>query len=126
MINIEGANKYFAIGNHAHANVWNRFTNSNREGAVSSAIKVLSRALRRPLNMNELEYKQGDYRREEYAVYEQALHMLKNGKVSDASTGDAMSILTGTNDVAQVTESPLFAPEALRWLGCGSSAILRG
>lgn len=130
-IDVTGANAYFRIGNHVKANVWNRFEPSHREGAVTAAIRLFSRELRRPINTAEPEYAEGDRIREEYAIYEQALWMLEDTPIADASGGDAAAILRGKVDGLTAEQAynharGMFSPEALRWFGWGGHTTVRG
>jgi hypothetical protein len=90
---------------------------------------VLTRALGRPLNDAEAAYSEGDRTRDEYAVYEQALWMLENGQIADATGNDPVPILAGRQDTADGSGGnsfSLFASEALRWLGWTGAAAIRG
>lgn len=126
-ISIEGAQAYFGATTHHQAAVWAGFGLGHRRGAVATARRILTRGLRRALRDDEPPYQEGDYLRDEYAVYEQALWLLINGQVADATGNDPVPILTGKADAAD-TEGPvaLYAPEALRWLGVTSAAVIRG
>ena len=129
-IDYDGAQKYFAAKHHHKAAVWSGFNVNTRTGALMSARRILSRGLSRPLNEDEKPYTEGDRIREEYAVYEQALWMLESGQIADATGNDPVAVLTGRPDAAdnsdRVGAAALFAPEALRWLGGASGAVIRG
>ena len=97
-------------------------------GAIASARRVLTRGLVRALVDDEEPYREGDRLRDEYAVYEQALYMLENGQVADASGNDPVPVLTGRPEpsVARTAGAGIYAPEALRWLGVVTAAVIRG
>jgi len=129
MINYKNAQIYFASGSHHKAAVWSGFNQKTREGAIAAARRVLARGLGRALNDDEPEYKEGDRIREEYAVYEQALWMMENGQVANATGSDQVPVLTGKVDAADPsTRNPYaaFAPEALRWFAGAGASIIRG
>ena len=129
MINHDGAQNYFASANHHKAAVWSKFNVKTRQGAIASARRVMARGLGRSLDDDEPPYKEGDRIREEYAVYEQALWMMENGQVADATGNDPVPVLTGRADVADaISRTPYtaFAPEALRWLGGSGASVVRG
>jgi len=129
MINFKNAQVYFASGSHHKAAVWSGFNPKTREGAIAAARRVIARGLGRALNDDERDYKEGDRIREEYAIYEQALWMMENGQVANATGSDPVPVLTGKAEAADTSaRSPYgaFAPEALRWLGAASAAVVRG
>lgn len=128
MISFDNAQVYFRGGNHHKSSVWAGFGQTHRLGAVATAKRVLSRALGRAMQEDEPPYKAGDRRRDEYAVYEQALWMLEHGQIANAMGADPVPILTGQADVAGGADGPvaLWAPEALRWLGWTGAAVIRG
>jgi hypothetical protein len=129
MIDYDNAQIYFGAANHHKAAGWAAFGSGHRVGAIAAARRVLTRALGRPLNDAEAAYSEGDQRRDEYAAYEQALWMLENGQVADATGNDPVPILAGRQDTADGSGGnsfSLFASEALRWLGWTGAAAIRG
>lgn len=128
MIDFDGAQIYFGGGNHYKAAIWSGFSATHRRGAIASARRVLTRALGRKLKDNELPYKEGDRLRDEYAIYEQALWMLEHGQIADATGNDPVPVLTGAPEpnVMRTAGAGLYAPEALRWLGVATAAVIRG
>jgi hypothetical protein len=126
-INLAGAQTYFGASNHHKAAVWSAFAQGHRTGAVAAARRTLSRGLGRAMSDSEDAYAEGDRTRDEYAVYEQALWMLENGQVADATGNDPVPVLTGKADAAETKPGAgLYAPEALRWLGITVAAVIRG
>ena len=83
---------------------------------------------------DEPEYREGDRTRDEFAVYEQALHLLVNSKWPNAQVGAPYPVAMLSNDAATANTSgtalpggyTLYAPEALRWLGMTGGAAIRG
>lgn len=131
-INLAGAQTYFSSSNHHKAAIWSGFAQAHRTGSIAAARRILARALGRAMDDDEAAYAEGDRTRDEYAVYEQALWMLENGQVADATGNDPVPVLTGRAESAGVTDRAgerrygAFAPEALRWLGWTGAAVIRG
>jgi hypothetical protein len=129
MINLTGAQTYFGAASHHKAAVWAAFGQGHRTGAIAAARRTLSRSLGRALDDAESAYVEGDRTRDEYAVYEQALWMMENGQVADATGNDPVPVLTGKADAADGPADRrygAFAPEALRGLGWTGAATIRG
>lgn len=128
-INIDNANKYFAIGNHINANLWLKFSYENRCGAITSAKRYLEGMLRRVLKtydtfeFNPIE----NPIREDFACYEQALWMLLATPYGDANNGDAISILQGQNDTQAEDgkKRDELAPECAKLFGCVRGVLVR-
>jgi len=116
-INLIGANKYFKV--HAKSKIWKEFSEEQKTGGIENAKQHLSRELRRAMKEDEPPYEYGDERRDEYAVYEQALFILTQIGIVDGSTESVQS-LAPTADEPEVRVSKThgkWSPEALRWLG---------
>lgn len=124
MIDLNGADDYFSASQHVSAAVWAAFTTAQRAAAVASARRVLSRALNRAMSDVEAAYAEGDRYRDDLAVYEQALHMLLNGMITDSDSGSPYPIAVKHDDDGK--PAPYYAPEALRWLGWTGAAVVRG
>ena len=131
-ISLEKADEYFSPGNHSQAELWRKFTAQHRAGAIAEAKRELERDLARTLAEPVYTPVRPLMRRDDYAVYEQALWLLLSTPVGDASQGDAIAVLTGglqseggaaKNDGAHPRER--FSPEALRWLGWGGVVTVR-
>lgn len=74
MICLQNANGYFkgrTIGDS-----WDEYSGPQKEMAIQEARRDLSRALGRPMRDDEPPYQEGDTKRDEYAVYEQAAYTL--------------------------------------------------
>lgn len=122
-INIDNANAYFAPGNHVQAQVWLKYSGSNREGAVASAKRLLEWKLGRALD----EETETLGRREDYAAFEQALWLLKKSAWGDGRNGDAVGVLQGRASPAAAPQEDVsaeFSPEALRWLGVSGAQVV--
>lgn len=124
MIDIDGAEAYFA--GHPRGAVWAAFPGESREAAVAHARRVLSRGLNRKLDDALDAYEEGDRYRDDYAVYEQALHMLSTGRVGDANAGAPYPVAMQPAGDGPTNPPDLYAPEALRWLGWTGAAVIRG
>lgn len=123
-INLENADAYFAPGNHSQAQVWLKYGEKNREGALELAKRTLAREIGRELD----EEKETVTVREDYAAFEQALWLLKKSAFSDSRNGDSLAVLKGHKDGAQAGEperglAARVAPEALLWLGVQGSEV---
>jgi hypothetical protein len=124
MINITQADAYFK--NHARADHWAQFSASQRAGAIQQAMRDFARELRRPMKEDEPPYVPGDDKRDEYAVYEQALHALLQMGQGKAK-GPSLPSLHGNDGEREMPPAGKWAQEALRWLGCRTGAVtLRG
>ncbi len=129
MINKANADLYFS--EHVKSPVWMGFTDELREAAILSARRLLSRDLKRALDDNEPEYEEGDYFRDEYAIYEQAIYMLENNRVvslnQESSPYPIAEAPHGPQQDSLPTKKPfIYAEEALRWLGVNGAAVVRG
>lgn len=121
------ANAYFAPGNHDKADLWLRFDETRRAGAIATARRMFELELGR--KMRETETDESRWR-DDFAVYEQALWLLLGGPVGDGR-GDVVSILQGAAPAGQNAgggQSPRgrdrWSLDALRWLGnVGASCV---
>lgn len=111
MIDINGAERYFAQGNHVESAAWAAFPPSARRGAVIQARRLLERALGRALKDDEADFNPGDTARDEFAVYEQALYILSHSRIYDA--GSQAPYPTALNQVSDGIGG--ISREALRW-----------
>ena len=73
-INVQGASEYFR--NTTFSAKWAEYSTEQRAAAVAQAKRELSKALGRAMREDEPPYADGDTKRDEYAVYEQALYSL--------------------------------------------------
>ena len=124
MINLDGADAYFSGTNHVSAAIWAAHTENQRTAAVASARRVLARALARQMSDTEAAYAEGDRYRDDLAVYEQGLHMLVTGMITDSDSGSPYPIAVKQDATGK--PAPYYAPEALRWLGWTGAAVVRG
>ena len=74
MICLQNANAY--LKSRTLWEAWNEYSGEQKEAALTQARRDLSRALGRPMNDDEPPYQEGDTKRDEYAVYEQAAYTL--------------------------------------------------
>lgn len=121
MIDITNANEYFAAGKHSQSAAWSAFTQPQREAALLHARRLIARELGRALVDTEAAYVEGDVARDEYAVYEQSLFMLRNMPVSNGQ--GTLPAWVGT-EVEADTEAQrarnrnpsAISPEARKWM----------
>jgi len=117
MISVGNANAYFK-GRTLCKN-WNEYSGEQKEAAITQARRDLARALRRPIRDDEPPYQEGETKRDEYAVYEQARYTLLRD-VAPEGSGDAVPSLDG--DEVKVKNTSLaigngkWSVEALSWL----------
>ena len=116
-IDAKGAGNYFKTTTFSQ--VWGEYSTEQRTAAIEQAKRELSKALRRPMDEDEPPYVAGDTRRDEYAVYEQALYTL----VRDAQpTGGGAAIPSLDSDDRQPVAYTLregfgnWSKRALAWL----------
>lgn len=123
-IDITGAGTYFA--GHSKAPLWSQYSHTQKAGAIEQAKRELSRELGRKIKEDEPPYTFGDPRRDEYAVYEQAIHLL--GQAGKASTGSgAVPTLKGGSEIPERQSRAKFSEDCLRWLGIRIGvAMIRG
>jgi len=130
MIDYTGAQAYFAMGNHPKAAIWSAFTPpERRKGAIAAARRVIARHLGHPLDDNEPPYQEGDDRRMDFAVYEQALWMLEGDQIADATGNDPVPVMMGRASAAdQRFRFPFveFSPMTMRWLNGLPTVTTRG
>ena len=122
-IDIRGAGEYFR--GHAKSTLWPQYGAEQQAGAVAQAKRDLSRELGRPMDEDEPPYRNGERKRDEYAVYEQALHALEQVGVGNGGGSDVPA-LTGGGDAEQggaAKSAAKFSPEAKRWLGMRAGVL---
>lgn len=131
MINRASIDTYFE--DHTMGAAWTSYPEEARDSAIAHARKVLARALGRAMNDNEPAYVEGNTYREEYAVAEQALFLLMNGRVTSPTSVSPYPVGMPDqvpNPQNAVDEKPrnkqLYADEALRWLGGSGVAVVKG
>ena len=74
MICLQNANAY--LKSRTLWDAWDEYSGDQKEMAITQARRDLSRALGRPMSDDEPPYQEGDTKRDEYAVYEQAVYTL--------------------------------------------------
>lgn len=125
-IDLEGADAYFSIDNHVNGPVWLRFRPERREGAIAQARRMFEQDLGRPMRETGAE---GDARRDDLAVYEQALWLLLGAPYGDGQSGDAVAVLQGTAKEEEARKTaprrPRWSEDALRWLGWTGQVMAR-
>lgn len=116
MINTENANAYFMA--HTYSRQWQDYSHEQREAAILQARRELSRALGRQLRDNEAPYVEGARKRDEFAVYEQAIYTLLRTAQPEGKRA-IIQPLESAESVEKLKASPAgkFSMEALAWLG---------
>ncbi len=126
MINVANANAYFA--GRTIGKFWAEYSGEQKEAAIAQARRDLARAVGRPMRDDEPPYAEGDKKRDEYAVYEQAAYTLLRD-VNPEGTGEALPSLNG--DETRQKNSTLavggskWSIEALSWLCDKLSLVTR-
>jgi len=117
-IDLMGSNTYF--GTHSKFKVWNggEYSKEQKDGAIDQAKRDLSREFGRPMREDEPPYRYGDRARDEFAVYEQALHILRLGGVAFGKSS-AVPPLDAGETVPELAGNEMISPAAMRWLGQG-------
>ena len=121
MIDVNGADAYFSTRTMGAA--WLEFSATQRKCAIEQAKRDISRALRRPMNEGEPQYRPGDAVRDEYAVYEQALFTLLRDVNPNGCGSDIPSIEPDEKRQHSYTLQSgrgKWSEEALAWLGVSS------
>lgn len=126
MICLQNANAYFK--GRTVGDSWNEYSGPQKEMAIQEARRDLSRALGRPMRDDEEPYQEGDTKRDEYAVYEQAVYTLlrstlpKGGGSAtpslepDETKGKGMTLTEGYGK---------WSKEALSWLADKMTVVTR-
>lgn len=126
MISLQNANAYFKSRTLCEA--WNEYSGEQKEMAILQARRDLSRALGRPMNDDEPPYQEGDTKRDEYAVYEQAAYtLLRNAlpKGGGSSTPSLTPDETKPKGQTLSTGGGKWSMEALAWLADKLSVVTR-
>lgn len=117
MINVQNANSYFA--GRTVGRFWAEYSGAQKEAALSQARRELSRAIGRPMRDDEPPYQEGERKRDEYAVYEQALYSLLRDTMPEG-TGEALPSLNGDETRSKLSSMAVgggkWSIEALAWL----------
>jgi hypothetical protein len=73
-INVQGASAYFRTTTFDAK--WMEYSTEQRSAAIAQAKRELAKAIGRPMREDEPPYREGDAKRDEFAVYEQAFYTL--------------------------------------------------
>lgn len=116
MICTQNANAYFS--GHTLARAWDEYSGEQKDAAILRARRELARELGRPMRDDEPPYREGEQRRDEYAVYEQAAYLLlrdvhPEGGVAAQPVLDA----EGAGTLVPKDFAGKWSRDALRWLG---------
>lgn len=117
MISLTNANAYFE--SRTVGKFWDEYSGEQKEMAIAQARRDLARAIGRPMKDDESPYIEGERRRDEYAVYEQALYTLLRDANPEGG-GSAVPSLNG-DEVRQKNATLAvgggkWSIEALSWL----------
>lgn len=117
MICVQNANSYFK--GRTLASVWDSYSGEQKEAAIAQARRDLARALRRPMKDDEPPYEEGQTKRDEYAVYEQAIYSLQRDTQPEG-IGAAVPSLTPDEEKPKLMGAAVgggkWSIEALTWL----------
>lgn len=126
MINLANANAYFE--GRTVGKFWKEYSGEQKEAAITQARRDLARAIGRPMRDDEPPYEEGQKRRDEYAVYEQALYSLLRDTMPEG-TGEALPSLNGDETRSKLTSMAVgggkWSIEALAWLCDKLSVVTR-
>lgn len=125
-ITLEACGQYFAKGNHPASDAWAALSPSERQAAFAYAQRMLERIKGEALEEPEAETNYDV--REDLALFEQALWSGQHNPArrNAEKTGQAYDLTKPDGSPAQTESMEDIAPEAMRWLGWNSSAIMRG
>ena len=125
-ITLQNANAYFK--SRTTGDLWEEYSGEQKQAAIQEARRDLSRALRRPIRDDESPYREGDSKRDEYAVYEQALFSLLK-YAEPRGTGTAIPSLNGDETRPKTTRISVggdkWSMDALAWLADKMSVVTR-
>lgn len=117
MISVQNANAYFE--GRTIGKFWEEYSGEQKESAIAQARRDLARAIGRPMKDDEPPYVEGERRRDEYAVYEQALYTLLRDANPEGG-GSAVPSLNGDEVRQKNTTLAVgggkWSIEALSWL----------
>lgn len=126
MICVQNANSYFA--GRTVGKFWAEYSGAQKETAITQARRDLARAIGRAMKDDEEPYNEGDKRRDEYAVYEQALYTLLRD-VEPNGTGEALPSLNADETKSKLSRMSVgggkWSIEALSWLCDKLSVVTR-
>lgn len=130
MIDVTQADSYFRANNHTQAAQWGAYGHDARTGAIEEAKRILARALRRPMNEGLAPFRMGDTRRDDYAVFEQALFLLRSsptGIMGGASPyPPSVPVPESEDQEPERTYAGGVCKAALIWLGIPAVISVRG
>jgi hypothetical protein len=132
-IDLTTATAYFADDNHAEHLIWTGFADPDtdaQEAAIAQAKRDIALFTKKDPDENEPSdvTDPTEFPRFDYAVYEQAIWILKNSfQVADGSQGTTKFIAgRSQEDEARERQADWISPVALRWLFRGRIMITRG
>lgn len=125
-ITVQNANAYFK--GHALGQSWNEYSGDQKDMAIQQARRDLSRALGRAMNDDEPPYQEGDTKRDEYAVYEQAVYTLLRNALPEGG-GSSVPSLEPDEQKPKVHTLSLgggkWSMDALSWLADKLTVVTR-
>lgn len=113
---IAGAEEYFDPKAHIKSSIWAKFNEDQKTAALLQAKRLLSRFCQ--CVDIEVEYADEDEINAEYAIYEQALHMLANMPMSNADESFAVAQAANANSTEKTRrpDPSSISPDAAVWL----------
>lgn len=126
MICVGNANAYFE--GRTVGKFWAEYSGEQKEAAIAQARRDLARAIGRPMKDDEPPYEEGQRKRDEYAVYEQALYSLLRD-VNPEGSGEALPSLNSDETKSKLSSMGVgggkWSIEALAWLCDKLSVVTR-
>lgn len=115
---VANANTYFA--GHIQRKAWAGYDQADKTAALTHAERLLRRSTGRELDDDVSD--EGDAPRDDLAVYEQALYLLRNGpNTPEGGVPSFVSMDQAAPDRAREQDNGIICPEATRWLQYASS-----
>jgi len=125
--NVTDADKYFKVGSHPAAAIWNGVDTSERSAAIQYAKGLLERAKGGDLDQPASNADNTDVR-EDYALYEQALHVLTHNpyRANGEGTGAVWDLATSAGETSDpIAAMRELALEAIVWMGWNRIEVVR-
>lgn len=129
-IDAAGADLWFALDKHVESAIWfgigtgSGNDNDLRKAAISGAERVLVRLVGQDLRQDYTQADSETHPRDDYAVFEQALWMWKNGFLANGEATTPKWIAgREQTDVQRDRQDHVIAPEARRWLFYGPATV---
>jgi len=123
-LTLEVANVYFGDENHARSSVWEGFDDPARRAALAHATRIISRALQTDVTGESVDA--STFYRPDYAVFEQALHLLVNSRAipNGEQSAPHWAGSDGDTESSDDGSSELIHPEAMAYINARPVLIM--